>query len=165
MSWLHRQDRAGAERAWRELLAGVDEPTLVAPEARGRMPVRSLDVTVELPEDLTTRLAAVARANELTMNTLVQGAWAMMLGRLTGRTDVVFGTTVSGRPPELAGMASMLGMFVDTMPVRVRLDPATPVVEVLHRPAGPARQDGPARPPRAGRHPAAGRPAASCSTR
>ena len=79
-----------------ELLAGVDEPTLVAPEARGRMPVRSLDVTVGLPEDLTTRLAAVARANELTMNTLVQGAWAMMLGRLTGRTDVVFGTSCPG---------------------------------------------------------------------
>ena len=131
LSWLDRQDRAAAQRAWRAVLDGTDEPTLIAPAAQGGRPVRSLDVTAELSEDLTARLAAAARGHELTMNTVVQGAWAMLLGRLTGRVNVLFGTSVSGRPPEVAGMESMLGMFVSTMPVRVRLDPGKPVVEIL----------------------------------
>ncbi|ALG09253.1 non-ribosomal peptide synthetase [Kibdelosporangium phytohabitans] len=131
LSWLNRQDRTTAREAWRELLADVDEPTLIAPGADSSKPVRSLDFKVELTEDLTARLAATARAHALTMNTVVQGVWAMLLAKLTGRADVLFGTSVSGRPPEITGMESMLGMFVSTMPVRVRLDPAASVADVL----------------------------------
>nr|WP_052478487.1 non-ribosomal peptide synthetase [Kibdelosporangium sp. MJ126-NF4]CEL18507.1 Siderophore biosynthesis non-ribosomal peptide synthetase modules @ Bacillibactin synthetase component F [Kibdelosporangium sp. MJ126-NF4]CTQ97991.1 Siderophore biosynthesis non-ribosomal peptide synthetase modules @ Bacillibactin synthetase component F (EC 2.7.7.-) [Kibdelosporangium sp. MJ126-NF4] len=131
LSWLNQQDRPSAQEAWRALLADVAEPTLIAPGAENGIPVRSLDFTVELSEDLTTRLAATARARALTMNSVVQGVWALLLGKLTGRADVLFGTSVSGRPPEIAGMESMLGMFVSTMPVRVRLDPGASIADVL----------------------------------
>ncbi|CRK58162.1 Siderophore biosynthesis non-ribosomal peptide synthetase modules @ Bacillibactin synthetase component F [Alloactinosynnema sp. L-07] len=131
LAWLDRQDRAAAERAWRDLLAGVDEPTLVAAAAQGTRSVRSQDLVVEVPEELTAALVATARGCQLTMNTVVQGAWAMLVGSLTGRSDVLFGTSVGGRPAEVVGMDSMLGMFVGTMPVRVRLDPARSVAAVL----------------------------------
>ncbi|HVK24130.1 MAG TPA: amino acid adenylation domain-containing protein [Actinokineospora sp.] len=131
LSWLDSQDRAAACQAWRDLLADVDEPTLVAPAAQGSRTLRSQDLIVELPEDLTTALAATARGCQLTMNTVVQGAWAILVGSLTGRSDVLFGTSVAGRPPEVAGMDSLLGMFVGTMPVRVRLDPAMSMAAVF----------------------------------
>ena len=63
----------------------------------------------------------------MTLNTLIQAAWAILLGRLTGRDDVVFGVTVAGRPPEIAGIERMVGLFINTLPLRVRLAPATPL--------------------------------------
>ena len=71
----------------------------------------------------TDQLAAAARARGVTLNTLLQVAWALVLSRLTDRDDVVFGVTVSGRPPELAGVETMVGLFINTMPLRVRLEP------------------------------------------
>ncbi|GCD33591.1 non-ribosomal peptide synthetase [Streptomyces chrestomyceticus JCM 4735] len=73
----------------------------------------------------------MARRHGLTVNTVVQGAWALLLARLSGRDDVVYGTTVAGRPPELPGVESMVGLFINTVPVRVRLDAGRPVVEML----------------------------------
>ncbi|RFZ36787.1 Linear gramicidin synthase subunit D [Mycobacterium marinum] len=64
------------------------------------------------------------------MNSLVQVAWALVLGALTGRDDVVFGIAVSGRPSELAGMQSMVGLFINTVPLRVRLDPQTVITDL-----------------------------------
>ena len=78
-------------------------------------------------------LTSLARERGLTLNTLVQVAWGVLLGRMTGRDDVVFGATVSGRPPELAGVESMIGLFINTVPVRVRVDPAEPVAALLTR--------------------------------
>ena len=60
------------------------------------------------------------------MSTVVQGAWAVMLGQLTGRHDVIFGTTLSGRPPEIADVESMVGLFVNSLPVRVEYAPGLP---------------------------------------
>jgi non-ribosomal peptide synthetase component F len=67
----------------------------------------------------------------LTLNTLVQGAWAVLLGDLTGRSDVIFGATVSGRPPEISGIETMVGLFINTVPVRVRLAPGASLLEIL----------------------------------
>jgi amino acid adenylation domain-containing protein len=133
LAWLAGQDRAAAARTWQQLLAGVEEPTLLAPGHAGQPLVLSEQVTVELPEELTSRLQSWLREQGLTMNTAVQSAWAILLGRLTGRSDVVFGTTVSGRPPELRGVETMVGLFINTLPVRVQLDPAQPLAEVLAR--------------------------------
>ena len=74
-----------------------------------------------LSEAQTTALMRQARAQGLTLNTFVQVAWAILLGRLTGRNDVVFGVTVAGRPPEIPGIESMVGLFINTLPLRVRL--------------------------------------------
>ena len=88
---------------------------------------------VELPEALTEALNRQARSQGLTLNTILQGAWAILLGRLTGRDDVVFGATVAGRPSEIAGIQTMVGLFINTLPVRVRLRPTEPLSELLTR--------------------------------
>ncbi|MGE6735174.1 amino acid adenylation domain-containing protein, partial [Streptomyces sp. NPDC059900] len=133
LSWLAAQDRAAAEDAWRTALDGVDEPTLVAPDDTRRSDRFPLRVVEWLPEGLTGALTALARGRGLTVNTLVQGAWALLVGHVTGRQDVVFGTTVSGRPPELPGVEGMVGLLINTVPVRVRLDPAEPLADLLAR--------------------------------
>ncbi|WP_215543874.1 non-ribosomal peptide synthetase [Amycolatopsis sp. CA-230715] len=131
LSWLAGRDREAAERAWRSALAGVDEPTLLAPVAERRDPVPPEEFTTEVSEELTAAVTAVARKHDLTLNTVLQGAWAILLGQLTGRTDVLFGATVSGRPPEVPGIETMVGFFINTLPVRVRLDPAASLLELL----------------------------------
>src|SRR5262249_46171035 len=91
------------------------------------------EIIVELPEALTEALSRQARSHGLTLNTILQGAWAILLGRLTGRNDVVFGATVAGRPAEMAGIETMVGLFINTLPVRVRLRPTEPLSELLTR--------------------------------
>ncbi|WP_344610002.1 amino acid adenylation domain-containing protein, partial [Streptomyces glaucus] len=131
LAWLSRQDKDAAREAWRAELLGAGEPTLVAAADPGRTPVLPDSLIADLPEKLTGELTGLARRHGLTVNTLIQGAWAMVLARLTGRTDVVFGATVAGRPAGLAGVESMIGMFINTLPVRVELDGGRPSVEML----------------------------------
>ncbi|KOG59479.1 non-ribosomal peptide synthetase [Streptomyces flaveolus] len=132
LAWLAAQDRAASERAWRQALAGLDRPTLVAP-GTGRASVRPRWHTVELTEERTAALLGAARAGGLTLNTVLQGAWALTLRELTGQDDVVFGSVVSGRPPQLPGVETMVGLFINTVPVRVRLDAALPLARSLVR--------------------------------
>jgi amino acid adenylation domain-containing protein/non-ribosomal peptide synthase protein (TIGR01720 family) len=133
LGWLARQDTGAATAAWRDALAGFDEPTLVAPETAGRHPVAPQQTVLELQEALTTRLTKVARRHGVTLSTAVQGAWGLVVGRLTGREDVVFGSTVSGRPPELPGVEQMVGLFINTIPIRVRARPGDSLAEVFER--------------------------------
>ncbi|MFH8800533.1 amino acid adenylation domain-containing protein [Streptomyces sp. NPDC017936] len=132
LAHLARQDDAGAEAAWRRALDGLTEATLVAPggTAGSRLPEHHV---LDLPAGFTAELTAWAKERGLTLNTVVQGAWAAVLGTLTGRSDVVFGGTVSGRPPELPGVESMVGLFINTVPVRVPLDPSLTFPEILTR--------------------------------
>src|SRR5205823_5479033 len=76
---------------------------------------------MELPADQSEQLHGMARRNGLTLNTVVQGAWALLLSRYSGERDVVFGATVSGRPAELPGVEEMVGMLINTVPTRVRV--------------------------------------------
>jgi amino acid adenylation domain-containing protein/non-ribosomal peptide synthase protein (TIGR01720 family) len=133
LAWLGRQDRAAAEDAWRRALAGLDQPTLLTPADPHRVPAPNVEVLTELPPALTADVVALARRLGVTVNTVVQLAWGLLLARLTLSRDVVFGATVSGRPPELPGVGGMAGLFVNTLPVRVRLDPAEPVRAALTR--------------------------------
>ncbi|GLP67088.1 dimodular nonribosomal peptide synthase [Streptomyces sp. TUS-ST3] len=133
LQWLARQDRETAVAAWREALDALDGPTLVAPHSAERAPVVPGRLETELDTADHAALGALARERSLTLNSLVQGAWAVVLGGLTGRDDVVFGTTVSGRPPEIAGIETMVGLFINTLPVRVRLRPDEAFVDVVRR--------------------------------
>ncbi|MDL4774581.1 amino acid adenylation domain-containing protein [Actinomadura xylanilytica] len=134
LAWLAAQDRAAAGDAWRRALDGIDGPTLVAPGAPDAGPgTRTGQVRLRLTEDLTAALNARARAHGVTLNTVLQLAWGVLLGRLTGGTDVVFGAAVSGRPPELPGVEEMIGLFINTLPVRVRVRPADTVADALIR--------------------------------
>ncbi|WP_184738444.1 non-ribosomal peptide synthetase [Streptomyces netropsis] len=126
LAWLAEQDRVGAERHWAAALEGVVEPTFVA-SADSRTGPPPEEVAVLLPTETTALLTAHARQNHVLLNTVCQGVWAILVGSLTGRDDVVFGSTVSGRPAELTGADSMIGMLINTVPVRVRLDRAASV--------------------------------------
>ncbi|MGV9287535.1 amino acid adenylation domain-containing protein [Streptomyces sp. NPDC003719] len=129
--WLGAQDGDAAVRAWSEALAGFDEPTLVSPDAEAATAGVPHLVTHTVDAERTAELVAGARGAGLTLNTLVQGAWAVVLGRLLGRDDVVFGATTAARPAELPGSEDIVGLLMNTVPVRVRLDPARPVGALL----------------------------------
>ena len=131
LAWLAAQDRDAALAAWREALAGLEEGTRVAPHQPDRQASVPEQVTVSLSKELTSALIGQGRRHGLTLNTMIQGAWGILLGRLTGRDDVVFGVTVAGRPPELSGVESMVGLFINTLPLRLRLPPAKPLLELL----------------------------------
>ncbi|WP_405813392.1 amino acid adenylation domain-containing protein [Streptomyces sp. NBC_01390] len=135
LQWLESRDRAAAETAWREALADVTESTRLAPATPSSASSDGMDLVqarTELSAETGAALTARARSLGVTVNTLVQSAWALLLGRLTGRDDVVYGTTVSGRPPELPGVESMVGLFINTVPTRVRLRPADSLGRLLH---------------------------------
>ena len=129
LSWLAVQDRAAAVAAWQDALAGLEEATRLARhELAGALAPKQIMLAVS--EQLTTALNEVRRQG-LTLNTLIQTAWAILLGRLLGRGDVVFGVTVSGRPPEVAGIERMVGLFINTLPLRIKLPPAKPLLDLL----------------------------------
>ncbi|MCX5001327.1 non-ribosomal peptide synthase/polyketide synthase [Streptomyces sp. NBC_00638] len=133
LAWLGRQDAGISAAAWAGALEGLEEPTHLVPADPSRTPAVPETRTTLLTPELTEALTALARSRGLTVNTLVQGAWSIVLSRLTGRGDVVFGATVSGRPPELDGVESMIGLFINTVPVRVRVDDREPVSAFLDR--------------------------------
>src|SRR5262245_43241047 len=131
LAWLARQDRAAAIAAWREALAGLEEGTHLAPRDPARLPIVPEQLTLSLNETQTAALIMQGRKHGLTLNTFIQTAWAILLCRLTGRDDVVFGATVAGRPPEIAGVENMVGLFINTLPLRVRLAADKPLLALL----------------------------------
>src|SRR5437764_2498091 len=132
LAWLSRQDAAQARQAWRGALAGAT-PTHLAPVDPARGPLMPEQVSVELPADLTGGLSDLARRLGVTLNTVVQAAWGVLLGRLSASSDVLFGTVVSGRPAEVPGVDSMVGLFIATVPVRVRLNPGESLAALMAR--------------------------------
>ncbi|MGA5462666.1 non-ribosomal peptide synthase/polyketide synthase [Mycobacterium sp. NPDC050041] len=130
VSWLADRDLDAARAAWGEALAGLDAPALVAGPHRTRLGRRGI-ASLKVSEQTTVALAELARTHKTTVATVLQGAWALLLTSLTGRHDVVFGATVSGRPAELAGADSMVGLFINTIPVRATFDASTTVVDLL----------------------------------
>ncbi|MFF4393955.1 condensation domain-containing protein, partial [Streptomyces sp. NPDC001552] len=133
LSWLAARDRETGKAAWAEALSGLEEPCHLASAGTAEGVARPEQITRMVSAELTGALQELARSRGLTMNTLVQGAWGVLLGALTSRDDVVFGTTVSGRPPELPGIESMVGLFINTVPVRIRLDSSETVLDLLTR--------------------------------
>ena len=130
VSWLADRDLASAQAAWCEVLDGFDTPTLVGPPARLRLGPRGT-TSFRVPEETTRALNELARSCHTTVNTVLQGAWAQVLMWLTGRHDVVFGTAVSGRPTEVAGADSIVGLLINTVPVRAQITPATTIADLL----------------------------------
>jgi amino acid adenylation domain-containing protein/non-ribosomal peptide synthase protein (TIGR01720 family) len=130
VSWLADRDIHQARAAWREVMAGLDTPTLVAPPDRlgpGQRDVASCRVA----EDTTRALAELARAHHTTVSTVLQSAWALLLTSLTGQHDVVFGAVVSGRPAEIADVESMVGLLINTVPVRATITAETTTEDLL----------------------------------
>ncbi|MGH3927415.1 MAG: condensation domain-containing protein, partial [Pseudonocardiaceae bacterium] len=107
MHWLRERDEREAQQYWRGVLSGFDSPTALPFD---RQPLEahrtesSNTVRVTLSAEQSSRLREATQRNGLTMNTVIQGAWGLLLSRYSAERDVVFGTTVSGRPADLPGV-------------------------------------------------------------
>ncbi|WP_431495056.1 non-ribosomal peptide synthase/polyketide synthase [Pseudomonas brassicacearum] len=128
IQWLQRQDAGKAEQFWRGQLQGLNAPTPLTVDngvTRDRYTDAVLvdDQLIHLDEQETQALAAFCRSRRITLNTFFQGVWSLLLSRYSGQQDVVFGVTVAGRPADLTGVAEMIGLFINTLPLRVSVDP------------------------------------------
>ncbi|UZE08425.1 non-ribosomal peptide synthetase [Pseudomonas corrugata] len=132
IQWLQRQDAGKAEQFWRGQLQGLNAPTPLTVDngvAHDRYTDAVLvdDQLIHLSEQQTQALAAFCRSRRITPNTFFQGVWSLLLSRYSGQRDVVFGVTVAGRPADLTGVAEMIGLFINTLPLRVSVDPDAPL--------------------------------------
>ncbi|MFE6923181.1 amino acid adenylation domain-containing protein [Nocardia sp. NPDC057663] len=134
LAWLVEQDPEAARQAWRAALTGLAEPTPLAPVDQGREIATGTGETgFALSQADTAALSELAVGLGVTVNTVVQAAWGVLIARLVDRDDVVFGATVSGRPAALDGVERMVGLFLNAIPVRVRVRPGDTVAELLRR--------------------------------
>ncbi len=137
IAWLQRQDMGKAEEFWRETLRGFAAPTKLGVErattALHEQEQGYDDLSVALTDEETAALYSFAQQQKLTVNTLVQGAWAVLVSRYSGEEDVVFGAATSGRPVELSGVDSMIGNFINTLPARVRVTPEESTLDWLRQ--------------------------------
>src|SRR6185312_183476 len=127
IGWLKRQDSGRAEAYWRRVLAGFEPPSLLPFDgsgAPGGSGWASAETVRLLAPETVQAVQALVRRLQITTNTLFQGLWALLLGRWAAADDVVYGAVVSGRPHELDGVESMVGLFINALPVRLRVSPA-----------------------------------------
>ncbi|HVJ93441.1 MAG TPA: amino acid adenylation domain-containing protein, partial [Labilithrix sp.] len=126
IAWQRRQDGARAEAYWRRALAGFTAPTPLfwdksASVGETTGPKRQLLLERGLGRELTSAISEFSRRSGVTVATVFQGAWALLLSRYSGESDVVFGVVTSGRPTELANVETAVGLFINTLPVRARV--------------------------------------------
>jgi amino acid adenylation domain-containing protein/non-ribosomal peptide synthase protein (TIGR01720 family) len=131
VEWLNRQDLAAAESWWRETLRGFEEPTPLPLEPPSGVAGDRHESRFRLSAEVTAELVAAARRHQLTPAILLHGAWALLLGRYSGQEDLVYGAVVSGREHGVPGIADMVGLFINTLPVRVSLRSSEPFVARL----------------------------------
>ena len=129
--WLKSQNRTEEQSFWESTLAGIGGCAALQVEGVSRQAISGAgDATIHplhLPRIATDALRALARQHAVTLGAVIQAAWALLLSRYTGQDDIVFGTVVSGRPDELPGITDMLGMFINNLPVRARVDGQIPL--------------------------------------
>ncbi|MEM8715155.1 MAG: condensation domain-containing protein, partial [Cyanobacteria bacterium P01_G01_bin.4] len=148
IQWLQHQNPNEAERYWRDTLSGFREPIALnlhrsdrtqPNEASERNSHKNSDpnknnsgkLTAILDADLSDKLVSLSRQHQLTLNSITQGAWALLLGCYSGETDILYGTSSSGRPPAIPNVNAMVGLFISTFPVRVHVDPNAPLIDWL----------------------------------
>ncbi|BAZ09547.1 amino acid adenylation domain-containing protein [Calothrix sp. NIES-4071] len=135
IDWLQQQDIVQAKNFWQQTLQGFETPTPLG-RNRGLLTLNRQQATYDeqyfrLSQTFTDKLQYAVRQHHLTLNNLVQGAWALLLSRYSGESDVVFGATVSGRPPNLPGVDSMVGLLINTLPIRVKVTALTELLPWL----------------------------------
>ncbi|WP_128624153.1 non-ribosomal peptide synthetase, partial [Pseudomonas aeruginosa] len=130
IGWLQSRDAMATEFFWRDRLASLEMPTRLARQARTEQPGQGEHLR-ELDPQTTRQLASFAQGQKVTLNTLVQAAWALLLQRHCGQETVAFGATVAGRPAELPGIEAQIGLFINTLPVIAAPQPQQSVAEYL----------------------------------
>lgn len=137
ISWLAKQDVRKSESYWRGLLKGFYSATLLGMEKvkvdEGPQGDETGELQAEISADTVKKLQVIGRSQRITFNTIVQGAWAVLLSRYSGQQDVVFGTTMSGRQSDQPGTELAVGPFINTLPVRVRFQAGEKISALLER--------------------------------
>ena len=135
IAWLQQQDQELAEKFWKQKLQGFTAATPLTVEKllpkTENSNISYGEQQVQLTVSATEALQSFARQNRLTLNNLVQATWGLLLSRYSQESDVVFGVTVSGRPPSLVGVESMVGLFINTLPMRVKVSAETKILDLL----------------------------------
>ncbi|MFC9774498.1 amino acid adenylation domain-containing protein [Paenibacillus chitinolyticus] len=132
IEWLEKQDEESASRYWSGYLEGYDGQTELPKKTDAKSgPFLPEHVVCELGKSLSERMERVAKQQQATLNTLLQSAWGVVLQKINGTGDAVFGSVVSGRPAEIPGIEEMIGLFINTVPVRVTSEPDTSFAEVM----------------------------------
>lgn len=136
IEWLQKNAAEDDGHFWHEYLSGFEMPNRLPGEIRTRLPVQPDACNFAVCEktwsrESTEKLIQCAKSHQLTLNTIIQGVWALAIHAYSGDEDIVFGVTVAGRPPSLSGIESMLGLFINTLPLRVRIDRQSSVGEWL----------------------------------
>ncbi|MEL6937077.1 MAG: condensation domain-containing protein, partial [Cyanobacteria bacterium J06607_17] len=128
IDWLSEQDLSTAEDFWTSLLEGFHTPTPLGYRKPEGVPPKHEIQGLTLKPDTTKDIQTLAQQHRITLNTLIQGTWTVLLGHISGQTDIVFGATTAGRPPTLTGVDTMIGLFINTLPVRVKLTPDADII-------------------------------------
>lgn len=132
--WLQQQNQIQAEAYWKKQLQGFTSPTPFGVDYLINKSSNNINRRQYLlNKNISTQLQNFTRQHRITLNTLIQGAWGLLLSRYSGEQDVVFGTTVSGRPPELENVENIVGLFINTLPVCLQIDEDTKVIDWLQR--------------------------------
>lgn len=135
IEWEVEQELSKAENYWRSQLADISGPTPLMVESKSGNDANAVSERGQfekrLSASVTSSLCKIAAENDLTLNTVVQGAWAALLSFYSNEGDIVFGATRACRHSSLTGLDSMLGLFINTVPMRVNVDRAVSVVELL----------------------------------
>jgi len=133
--WLQQQDFSRSEMFWQETLQGFTAPTPLVVDtyvtARANPKEVPDEQSLRLSAKITAALQNLAQQNHISLNTIVQGAWGLLLSRYSSESDIVFGSTFSGRPPALSGVESMVGLFINTLPIRGQVTPEVSLLSWL----------------------------------
>ncbi|WP_339373119.1 condensation domain-containing protein, partial [Paenibacillus elgii] len=135
IEWLEKQDVRAASNYWSGYLAGYEQQTAL-PQAKSQSKPEDyvpVELDLELSEELSERIERAARQNQVTVNTLIQTVWGLLLQAYNNSRDVVFGCVVSGRPADIPGVESMIGLFINTIPVRIQSEAGDSFADVMRR--------------------------------
>ena len=133
IAWLQQQEQKPAEEFWQQKLQGFTAPTPLVIERSANSKNSNVykKQQIQFPASTTATCQSFVRKNRLTLNNLVQATWGLLLSRYSQETDIVFGATVSGRETSIAGIEAMVGLFINTLPMRIQLKPDTSALTLL----------------------------------
>ncbi|MBE9028855.1 hypothetical protein IQ266_03650 [filamentous cyanobacterium LEGE 11480] len=130
--WLKQQDETAAAQFWRDTLKGFTGPTPLPPPTSNQVrQIASGPISIRLTPNTTEALQAFLRVQRLTLSTVIQGVWSLLLHHYSGENDVLFGMTVSGRQGDLAQVEAIVGLLINVLPIRVSITPAAPIADWL----------------------------------
>ncbi|MFN6010474.1 MAG: non-ribosomal peptide synthetase [Microcystis sp.] len=133
IAWLQQQEQKPAEEFWQQKLQGFTAPTPLVIERSANSKNSNVykKQQIQFPASTTATCQSFVRKNRLTLNNLVQATWGLLLSRYSQETDIVFGATVSGRETSIAGIEAMVGLFINTLPMRIQVKPDTSALTLL----------------------------------